>query len=614
MLLLMMHKGILKILFGIRCRFMAQTLKSINLVAPAFKGINTEDSPLAQDPSFAEIADNAIIDKRGRIAARKGNRVTTEDKTELSSDRVHVVHWFYDDDDNEKLFSMGNNKIMSGDVTLVDETPATYTITANNWKTVNFNNAAYFFQRGHEPLIYTVTGGVGTLETFTSYNGSAFPVQFHCHEALAAYGRLWITGNSSQNQIIYWSDLLIGTDYSGGSSGSIDVSKAWPDGYDEIRALAAHNNLLIIFGNHSILIYQGASSPATMSLIDTVAGVGCVCRNSVQHIGTDVLFVSHSGLRSFGRTIQEKSMPLSDLSGNIKTEFISSIEIRSQPTSSIYSPENSFYLITFFGESLTYCFDLKGRLENNSYRVTRWPTSSFSCFERKPDGTLLTGSRDGIGEYDGYSDNLKSYTFKYYSPGLTFGDPSRIKILKKLRPTLVGANSATVSLKWAYDLNTSYSSSSFTLGNQDPAYYSEDEYPVYSELSGYSITSTFVSDPNGVTFPDGSVGYYEVNKYLGAFTTAPTVGSGGGALLDGDSYYNQTDKIYYVRISGAWVDLSTLTPSSISEYTGGEQTTRRLVNTTGTGTIITIGLETEINGSALSLQEINVQALIGKIL
>ena len=41
---------------------MAQELKSINLVAPAFKGVNTEDSPLAQDPSFAEIADNAVIE------------------------------------------------------------------------------------------------------------------------------------------------------------------------------------------------------------------------------------------------------------------------------------------------------------------------------------------------------------------------------------------------------------------------------------------------------------------------------------------------------------------------------------------------------------------------
>ena len=56
---------------------MAQPLQSINQVAPAFKGINTEDSPLAQDPSFADVADNAVIDKRGRIAAREGDRKST---------------------------------------------------------------------------------------------------------------------------------------------------------------------------------------------------------------------------------------------------------------------------------------------------------------------------------------------------------------------------------------------------------------------------------------------------------------------------------------------------------------------------------------------------------
>lgn len=66
---------------------MAQQLSSINLVAPAFKGINTEDSPIAQDPSFAEVADNAVIDKRGRIASRKGYEVVTTNKGTLSANK-----------------------------------------------------------------------------------------------------------------------------------------------------------------------------------------------------------------------------------------------------------------------------------------------------------------------------------------------------------------------------------------------------------------------------------------------------------------------------------------------------------------------------------------------
>jgi len=503
---------------------MAQPLQSINLVAPAFKGVNTEDSPLAQDPSYADVADNAVIDKRGRIAARKGIDVVTTDKTELGTDYVHKIHYFYDDAGNEVVFTAGNNKIMTGTTTLTDVTPGSYTITANNWKIVNFNDKAYFFQRGYDPLVYDNATG---LRTFTVANGTATAATLKCHEALAAYGRLWVVDNATDTQTIYWSDLLIGTDFTGGSSGSIDVSKAWPDGYDEVRALAAHNNTLIIFGKHSILVYGGASSPASMALVDTVAGVGCICRNSVQHIGTDVLFMSPSGLRSLGRTIQEKSLPLSDLSLNVKTEIISLISNRTLPTASVYSPENSFYIIVFPDQLTAYCFDLKGRLENGAYRVTRWTSIPHKSFEVKTDGTVYIGTVDGLGTYSGYLDNTTAYRFRYYSPGLTFGDPAKTKLLKKLRPTLVGATGATVFMKWSYDLATDFKTYEFTVGNQVPAYYGVDEF-------------------------------------------------------------------------------------AIGEFTGGELTTRNSVQATGNGSIITIGLEADINGSALSLQEINVLALMGK--
>ena len=121
---------------------------------------------------------------------------------------------------------------------------------------------------------------------------------------------------------IYWSDLLIGHDWSGGTSGSINISKVWPDGHDEIVALAAHKGALIIFGKHSIVVYGNAEAPAEMALADTVAGVGCVDRDTVQYTGTDVLFLSHTGLKSFGRTIQEKSMPITSLSSTVSKDII----------------------------------------------------------------------------------------------------------------------------------------------------------------------------------------------------------------------------------------------------------------------------------------------------
>ena len=503
---------------------MAQPLQSINLVAPGFKGVNTEDSPIAQDPSFADVADNAVIDKRGRIAARKGISVITTTKTALGTDYLHRIHQFYDDAGNEEILSTGNNKIMKGTTTLTDITPGSYSITANNWKIVNFNDKAYFFQRGFDPLVYDNANG---LRTFTTVNGGATNATFKCNEVLAAFGRLFIVDNATDTQTIYWSDLLVGNDFSGGSSGSIDVTKVWPDGYDEVVALAAHNNNLVVFGEHSIIVYEGATSPASMTLADTVSGVGCVDRNSVQSIGTDVLFMSNSGLRSLGRAIQEKALPISDLSLNVKTEIIEVIEAETEPLASIYSPENSFYLICFPSQSTIYCFDLKGRLENGSYRTTRWTSVGHKSFERDKDGTLYIGTTDGLGKYDTFLDNAAVYRFRYFSPALSFGDPSRTKIVKKIRPTLIGANEETVFVKWAYDFDTSFTIYEISVGSQTPAFFGVSEY---------------------------------------------TVGT----------------------------------------FTGGTLTTKPTVNATGSGGVVTIGIEADIDGAQLSIQEINVLALIGK--
>ena len=503
---------------------MAQPLQSINLVAPGFKGVNTEDSPIAQDPSFADVADNAVIDKRGRIAARKGISVITTTKTALGTDYLHRIHQFYDDAGNEEILSTGNNKIMKGTTTLTDITPGSYSITANNWKIVNFNDKTYFFQRGYDPLVYDNSNG---LRTFTVVNGSSTSATLKCNEAIASFGRLWIVDNATDTQTIYWSDLLTGNDFSGGSSGSINVTKAWPDGYDEVVSLAAHNNNLVIFGEHSILLYEGADSPASMRLVDTVSGVGCIDRNSVQSIGTDILFMSNSGLQSLGRAIQEKALPISDLSLNVKTEIIEVIDAETEPVASIYSPENSFYLICFPSQSTIYCFDLKGRLENGSYRTTRWTSVSHKSFARDKDGTLYIGTTDGLGKYDTFLDNAAVYRFRYFSPALSFGDPSKTKIVKKIKPTLIGANEETVFVKWAYDFDTTFKNYEITVGNQVPSFFGVSEY---------------------------------------------TVGT----------------------------------------FTGGVLTTKPTVNATGSGGVVTIGLEADIDGSQLSIQEINVLALIGK--
>ncbi len=509
---------------------MAQELKSINLVAPAFKGINTEDSPLAQDTTFAEVADNAVIDQRGRIAARKGLNVTTTTKTVLGSAKIRNIKEFRDDGGNSKIFSIGNNKILSGTTTLVDETPASYTITADNWKMVNFNDHLYFYQRGYKPLVYNNANAAVVEMDDSSLTGQAgLTTAMYGNEVLAAYGRLWTADFATEKSKIYWSDLLIGHAWSGGSSGNIDISKVWPDGYDEIVALAAHNDALIIFGKHSIVVYSGATSPANMTLADTVSGVGCVDRDTVQYTGTDVLFLSHTGLRSFGRTVQEKSMPINSLSGTITKDIIALLQGETEFFRSVYYPEENFYLLTFTSQDTTLCFDVRGTIETGAYRVTRWPGTGFTAYERQDNGDLLIGSVHGIGRYNGNQDNGQPYRFKYFSPELSFGDPSRIKMLKKIRPTIIGGSGASVLMKWGYDFASIFTTASLTLDTQGVAEFNVAEF-------------------------------------------------------------------------------------NIGEFSLGEQVSRDAINTNGSGGTLKIGMESDINAFELSLQEINVLALVGKIL
>ena len=483
---------------------MAQKLNSINLVAPAFKGINTEDSPLAQDPSFAEVADNAIIDRRGRIAARKGLNVTTTNKTQLGSGKVRAVKEFKNAAGTTKIFSVGNNKILSGTTTLADETPGGYSISADNWKMVNFNDSTYFFQRGVQPLIYNTvasgsSGGANSnVVTLSSVNSAAgLTSSMYGNEVLAAYGRLWTADFSTDKSTIYWSDLLSGHIWTGGSSGSLDVSKVWPDGYDEIVALATHNNHLIIFGKRSIVVYSGATAPASMTLADTVSGVGCVDRDTVQYTGKDVLFLSQTGLKSFGRTIQEKSMPISDLSSTITKDIIALLNSETEFFRSVYFPEENFYLLTFTGHDTTYCFDIRGTLEDGSYRVTRWPGTGFTSYGRKDNGTLLIGGLHGIGLYSGYLDNTSTYRFKYTSPELTFGDTTKLKFLKKLRPVIVGGSGADIFLRWSYDFKSKTGTSDITLSTQAKASFNESEFNIGQFSTGEFITSALGVNANG---------------------------------------------------------------------------------------------------------------------
>ena len=459
---------------------MAQQLQSITITAPGFAGINTQDAPLSQEPTFAAVADNCVIDKEGRVAARKGYTVLNTNDLLGMSDGVESMGEYVAVDGDVTFFSSGNNKIFSGTTTMVDVTPAAYTITDNNWKFVPFNDHMYMFQRGHDPLIYS--DHAGTVELISAHaHAQGTPPQGH--ECLAAFGRLWVADTTTNKSIIYWSDLLNGAGWTGGSTGSIDITKVWPTGYDTIVALAAHNGFLVIFGRNSIVVYEGASSPATMTLADTISNVGCVSRDCVVSTGKDLIFLDDSGVRSLARTIQEKSAPIGDISKNVNNDVKSLFAAETGNIKMHYSPKEAFVLLNFPVLGVVYTFDTRFPLQDGSYRATTWSHMNPLCFANTSTEKLYIGVLDGIAEYTGYTDNATGYQLSYFSHPLSFGSTSNLKFLKKINLTTFDGAEATVVLNWAYDYSGNYTKQAYVLPKSNAGQYNISEFNTEAEYS-----------------------------------------------------------------------------------------------------------------------------------
>lgn len=480
---------------------MAKELQSITLGAVGFYGLNTELSPVELPPQFATTANNCVIDKYGRLGSRKGFNTQTSVTTGLGSNPVkRIFEWT--SSGSSILFAVGNNKIFRVDTTTTTNDtltemslPIGYTITGDDWDFCDFNGEAFFFQAGHEPLLCNATlNGTDDLDTLDNQSGDTTPAAPEGNIILAANGRLWSAGVTSDPNTVYWSDTLIGDSWEitgGSAAGSINITLAWPDGYDEIVGMAFHNNRLIIFGSNNIVIYNGADDPSTMALEDTISGTGCFARDSIQHTGDDIVFLSPTGVRLLSRTIQESSLPLGEVTSNVRKSIIDDINTETVGINSVFSYEENFYLLILEGQNYVYCVDFKTRLEDGSRKVTVWPGVLFNCACRADDGTLYVGGTPGVGTYSGYQDDGAAYRYQYYGPALTFGAPDRLKILKSIRPIMIGSSTSDVTISWGYGYSDTYSTQVLALTGSAPTEYNIGEYNI-----GEYSSSTGVTDKN----------------------------------------------------------------------------------------------------------------------
>jgi len=533
---------------------MAEQLVTGSIQAPGFSGLDIQDSSVQLSSGYALEAFNCVIDKYGRIGARKGwTKVNTSAIS--ATPAVRTIFELVKSDGNV-VFTCADNKIFTGTTSLTQATITdaagtgvqSYTISADNWQIAGmpYNNSgntsshAIFTQLGHPVLVYHKLGNathnhtgsygfqrLGDLATLpTGYTVTSFTP--NC--ALTAYGRLWVANITGDDQKIYFSDLQNPANFTTGTAGSLDISTVIPTG-DGIVALAAHNGFLVIFCHRSIVIYDTPMTPSSLTLKDVIKGIGCIARDSVVSVaGTDVLFLSETGIQSLGRLIQEKSVPFRDISKNVRDDLIANVnsETLANIKAIYYAPE-AFYLLSLPTTGFTYCFDTRGVLENGASRATIWKSINPTAFAVTDARELYLGQAGYIGKYTGYADNNTSYRLSYYTNYFDFDQPTITKMLKKLGLVAIGGGSQPVAIKWGFDYTNNYQSSVVSL--------------------------------NPVTVSEYGIGEYNIGEYS------------NGVALD------------------------------IIKF-----------NASSSGKVLQIGFETDINGTPFSIQKVDIAIKIGKTL
>ena len=472
---------------------MSKPLQSYSLSAPGFYGLNTEDSPLDLGAGFALVATNCILDQYGRIGARKGWSRVNSSSGNLGANDVGVIHELVQADGILTVLFAGNNKLFKLDSSnaVVELTygggGTAPTITASNWSCASLNGITYFFQAGHDPLIYDPAVSTTTYRRVSEKSGYVGTVP-QANIAISAFGRLWVANTSTDKVTITFSDLIAGHVWGGGTSGSLDVSRVWPNGADEVMGLAAHNDFLFIFGKRQILVYSGASTPAYLVLSDTVGSIGCIARDTIQSIGTDVIFLSDSGVRSLMRTIQEKSAPLRDLSKNVRFDLNSSLasEVLAN-LKSVYSEKEAFYLLVLPATFQVYCFDTKQSLQDGASRVTKWDSIAPTALRSLRNGDLLIGKNGFIGKYGGYIDDTTTYRFAYYTNNADLGNPNQISVLKTISAIVIGGSNQFVTIKWGFDYSGAYQAQNVFIPTQASYEYNTAEYNSAEYNAGIAI-------------------------------------------------------------------------------------------------------------------------------
>lgn len=475
---------------------MAGALINTPLGAIGSAGMNTQQSNIDLPPQFGLLALNCYADDAGRPTARKSMALQSSANVDLGTS--HIYRGFrHNKSDGSSVMIMAGPDLLyrsSNGVTVTTLSGGTYTGYA--WQFASLNGKVFAVLSG-------TTGSYFDESTWARTNlttpGSVTFAGIH-----SAYGRLWaITGTT-----LYWSDLLDGTNFSTGASGSMDLQKLHTQFRDTAIAVTSFNRQIVVLCRNSIFVLGLAddlnpnNTLLPIYLRDFVPNVGCAARDTVVSTGDDVLFISDDGVRSLSRSmsVQQGPAPLTDVSQLNKNYTVTNLVLGNSTLNltATWHPKKAWYMVFAAATNEVWVFDFGQRVPGTQLpRLFIWrmgATKFPRCGLYFSDGLMWYGSKSGMYTMESF-DVTDAYTMSVTTGWLSLGGPERIDMYKRAMVNLSGGSGQTALLKWAVDFDDNTERSvGFTLDSSSVVYeYNVDEYTVAEYGSGAATAEVYMN-------------------------------------------------------------------------------------------------------------------------
>lgn len=418
-------------------------------------GMNTQASPIDLPTQFSVLGVNCYADEAGRPTARAAAQLYSTANVDLGSNPiVRAFRHNHANASSTLLLAGGGSLYYSTDDGETLTTISAGPFGTDEWQFASLNGKAFAIKASTTGLYFTEA--VWTASNLTT-PGS---VQFKAIHS--AYGRLWAVTNTT----LYWSDLLDGTNFSTGASGSLDLQRIHTQFRDVAVAVTSFaGQIVVLCRNSTYVLGLGAdknpnNTIAPIYLRDFVPNIGCVARDTVVSTGDDVVFVSDDGVRSLLRSLQESQgpAPLTDRSAANKDYTIANL-VRANTSDELvasWNPERGWYFVFSPATEEVWLFDFGQKIPQvDAPRMFIWrmgTARTLYCGVWTAAEQMAFGGAAGMFDMESF-DTGQSYTMTLTTGWLSLGGPERMDQFKKVMLNLTGGSGQTASLRWAVDFN-----------------------------------------------------------------------------------------------------------------------------------------------------------------